>query len=162
MAGHDEKSTYYISSQDHKMFVNLVLIPALKTTFDESLVYIPSSFEGAAINGLGKTFRLNYRELQKLVSNMRIEAANCGNASEKFNDFFFTTYGYGLKSRMGLEESFMDALSYIMFDWEKMDLSRFYLDYGINIGTKAHNKTGFFFHWRGKFFFEHYRGVLWR
>ncbi|CAO3690785.1 unnamed protein product, partial [Rhizopus stolonifer] len=125
------------------MFVDLVLIPALKSTFIESMVYIPSSYEGAAINGLGKVLKLNYRELKKLISNMRIEAANCGNASEKFDHFFFSTYGYGLKSRVDMNESFMDALSFVMFDWEKMDLSNLYLDYGINIGTIGNNKTGF-------------------
>lgn len=143
VVGDAENSTFRISQNDHELFVNQLLLPALKLTLDPALVPIPESFASAAFFGLGKTINIDSNEMQEFIVHMNTIVSQDPSLFTLFGDFFFVTYGMGLKSRFSQGSSFKEPLSSLLLDWENICLDNLYLDVGFNIGSPAHTKTGF-------------------
>ncbi|KAG1534371.1 hypothetical protein G6F47_012981 [Rhizopus delemar] len=74
-------------------------------------------------------------EVSQLISAMRGILSRNSSLSAIFGDFFFVTWGMGMKSRFVADENFVHALSSQGFIWDKMDLSNLYLDLGINFAS---------------------------
>ena len=141
--GDDENSTFRISQNDHEIFVNQLLLPALTRTLDSSFTPIPESYSSAAFFGLGKTINLDSIEFNELISHMNSIVSQSPALFTMFGYFFFVTYGMGLKARFNQGCSFKVPLATLLLDWENICLENLYLDVGFNIGSPAQNKTGF-------------------
>lgn len=134
--------SHYIPALYHEKFVNLVLLPALDIIFDTSVVPVPLDYQSAADFGLGKGITLSMEEVSQLISAMRGILSRNSSLSAIFGDFFFVTWGMGMKSRFVGDENFVHALSSQGFIWDKMDLSNLYLDLGINFASPQLGLTG--------------------
>ncbi|EIE92022.1 hypothetical protein RO3G_16733 [Rhizopus delemar RA 99-880] len=136
------RPSYFIPVLYHERFVNMVLLPALDIIFDTSVVPVPLDYQSAADFGLGKGISLSMEEVSQLISAMRGILSRNSSLSAIFGDFFFVTWGMGMKSRFVADENFVHALSSQGFIWDKMDLSNLYLDLGINFASPQLGLTG--------------------
>ncbi|KAG1366203.1 hypothetical protein G6F61_013234 [Rhizopus arrhizus] len=81
-------------------------------------------------------------EVSQLISAMRGVLSRNSSLRGIFGDFFFVTWGMGMKSRFAGEETFVHALSSQGFIWDNMDLNNLYLDLGINFASPQRGLTG--------------------
>ncbi|KAG0806593.1 hypothetical protein G6F16_010760 [Rhizopus arrhizus] len=136
------RPSYFMPAHYHEKFVNLVLLPALDIIFDTSVVPVPLDYQSAADFGLGKGITLSMEEVSQLISAMRGVLSRNSSLRGIFGDFFFVTWGMGMKSRFAGEETFVHALSSQGFIWDNMDLNNLYLDLGINFASPQRGLTG--------------------
>ncbi|KAG1040012.1 hypothetical protein G6F43_012380 [Rhizopus delemar] len=146
------RPSYFIPVFFHKRFVNMVLLPALDIILDTSVVPVPLDYQSAADFGLGKGITLSMEEVTQLISLMRGILSRNSSLSIIFGDFFFVTWGMGIKSRFVWGETFAHALSSQGFIWDKIDLRNFYLDLGIYFASSQLGLTGLWSTGEGKDF----------
>ncbi|KAG1140054.1 hypothetical protein G6F37_005813 [Rhizopus arrhizus] len=121
----------------------LVLLPALGIVFDTSVVPVPLDYESAAHSGMGKSMYISMKEFARLDKAMKGILSHNSGLNSVFGDFFFVTWGMGIKSRFSEEETFIDALTSQGFIWDRVDLKNFYLDLGVNFGCPQRGLSGF-------------------
>ncbi|KAG1541078.1 hypothetical protein G6F49_011972 [Rhizopus delemar] len=134
--------SYHVPDHYRVQFVDLVLLPALDIAFDTSVVPVPLDYESAAHFGLGKGIHISMQEFTRLETAMRDILLHNSRLNSVFGDFFFVTWGMGMKSRFSEEETFMDALTSQGFIWDRVDVTNFYLDLGVNFGCPQRGLTG--------------------
>ncbi|KAG1091441.1 hypothetical protein G6F42_019430 [Rhizopus arrhizus] len=134
--------SYHIPSHYHVQFVDLVLLPALGIVFDTSVVPVPLDYESAAHSGMGKSMCVSMKEFARLDKAMKGILSHNSGLNSVFGDFFFVTWGMGIKSRFSGDETFIDALASQGFVWDRVDLQHFYLDLGVNFGCPQHGVSG--------------------
>ncbi|KAG1444586.1 hypothetical protein G6F55_012267 [Rhizopus delemar] len=110
--------------------------------FDTSVVPVPLDYESAAHSGMGKSMYISMKEFAKLEEAMRGILSLNSRLNSVFGDFFFVTWGMGLKSRFSGDETFIDALASQGFLWDRVDFNNLYLDLGVNFGCPQHGLSG--------------------
>ena len=135
--------SHHVPDHYHVQFVDLVLLPALNIVFDTSVVPVPLDYVSAAHSGMGKGIHISMQEFARLETAMRGILLRNSRLNSVFGDFFFVTWGMGIKSRFSEEETFIDALTSQGFIWDRVDLKNFYLDLGVNFGCPQRGLSGF-------------------
>ena len=122
--------------------MDLVLLPALSIAFDTSVVPVPLDYESAAHSGMGRSMYISMKEFARLEKAMNGILSHNSSLNSVFGDFFFVTWGMGIKSRFSGDETFIDALASQDFVWDRVYLQHFYLDLGVNFGCPQHGVSG--------------------
>lgn len=134
--------SYRVSQEDHRSFVNLVLLPASRQAFDTSVVPVPLSFDAAGYYGLDKSVPVRRAEVDRLIEEMRRVLGQNDVLNDLFGDFFFVTWAYGVKARFGTDGNYEDALADFGFEWDQVNPLNFFLEVGVNFSAPAPGLTG--------------------